>query len=263
MHRAYRAVKRWMPSSMVNSITDLTIKNAHIPWVSVKELESNYEMALKHLQSLNVELGDYLDFGVSYGTSMVCMHRILTKLKLGNVRMIGFDSFQGLPDSAATEDGGIWKPGQFASPIQQTYEHLNKNDIDWRRTLLVRGWFENTLNKKTAKTFNLNKASVIMIDCDLYSSSRDALNFCLPMIKDYAIIFFDDWRDDVTVGECKAYTEFLEQNDHLHSSALGTYDPDGKIFLVRNTRTVGQTSQVHSITLVPLFIKAFWQAWLY
>ena len=116
LHRAYRSVKRWIPSSIVNIISNITIKNAHMPMVSVEDLEPQYEMAWKHLQGLGVELGDYLEFGVSYGMSMSCMHRVLTRLKLKNVRMIGFDSFKGLPESAATEHPGIWKPGQFATP---------------------------------------------------------------------------------------------------------------------------------------------------
>ena len=234
-----------------------------MPMVSVEDLEPQYEMAWKHLQGLGVELGDYLEFGVSYGMSMSCMHRVLTRLKLKNVRMIGFDSFKGLPESAATEHPGIWKPGQFATPIQQACEYLDKNNIDWRRTLLVRGWFEKTLKPKTAETFGLQKASVIMVDCDLYSSSKDALNFCLPMIKDYAVIFFDDWRDDIAFGECKAYSEFLEENNHLHSEELGTYLPNGKIFLVHNTKGVRLAARIHSILFVQLFLKAFWHFCLY
>jgi hypothetical protein len=231
--------------------------------VSVKDLEPKYEMAWKYLQGLGIPLGDYLEFGVSYGTSMLCMHRVLNRLGIKKVRMIGFDSFRGLPQSAATEDLGVWKPGQFACSVQHTYEYLTKHHVDWSRTLLVRGWFENTLCQKTVKTYKLRKASVIMIDCDLYSSSRAALNFCLPMIKDYAIVFVDHWRGDMSVGESRAYSEFLKENSHLVSKELGTYFPKGKIFLIQNTKTSPHADRAHSIVLVPLFFKIFWHFCLY
>ena len=32
-----------------------------------------------------------------------------------------------------------------------------------------------------------------MVDCDIYSASREALWFSEPLIHDMAVIFFDDW----------------------------------------------------------------------
>ena len=35
-----------------------------------------------------------------------------------------------------------------------------------------------------------------MIDCDIYSSARTALDFCGPLIRDRAVLVFDDWPGD-------------------------------------------------------------------
>src|SRR5262245_25606336 len=59
------------------------------------------------------ELGDYLEFGVHSCSSLVCVYKELESLGLTHVRLFGFDSFQGLPESARTDDGGAWLPGQF------------------------------------------------------------------------------------------------------------------------------------------------------
>jgi hypothetical protein len=217
-------------------VSGMTMKNVYMPLVDHNEIEPKFEMAWKKLQNYNPSLGDYLEFGVSRGHSMASMHRVLTKLKLDHVRLFGFDSFEGMPPSAAEEDLGTWKPGQFASAIEETREFLNKFKINWKRTHLVKGWFSDTLNIQTTEKFNIRKVSVIMIDCDIYSAAKSALDYSLPFIIDYAVIFFDDWVDDITFGEYKAYAEFLNENNYLKSESLGTYEPTGRIFLVTNLK---------------------------
>jgi len=56
-----------------------------------------------------------------------------------------------------------------------------------------------------------------MIDCDLYSSAKQALDFCAPLIVGQTIIFFDDWGggtslDKENLGEKRAFLEFLQAN---------------------------------------------------
>jgi hypothetical protein len=229
-------MKSSLPAWVVKVVHDVTHKNAYVPMVSVEELEPKYEMAWSHLQSLGVKPGDYLEFGVSVGTSMACMHSVVTKLGLNDVRLFGFDSFKGMPESAAVEDRGTWKPGEFASPLRRTKAFLTRAGIDWNRTHLVEGWFEDTLNEKTTTKYGIRKASIIMVDCDIYSAAKSSLIYSIPFIVDYAVIFFDDWDDDITFGEFRAYSEFLAEQKHLQSLEIGTYSPNGKIFLVKNAK---------------------------
>src|SRR5687768_4046277 len=42
--------------------------------------------------------GDYLEFGVFKGASLLYAQQRADELKLGAMRFIGFDSFEGLPD---------------------------------------------------------------------------------------------------------------------------------------------------------------------
>jgi O-methyltransferase len=236
LHKVYREIKWVLPPSVASVVTDARIKNVHTPLVLVEELEPKYEMGCKYLQGLGSEFGDYLEFGVSAGTSMACMHRVLRKLKLDNVRLIGFDSFEGMPAAAELEDEGTWKAGEFASAIKETKKFLTKEGIDWNRTFLIKGWFEDTCNASTKKQYGIRKASIVMVDCDIYSASKVALNYSLSMIGDHVLIYFDDWKDDINFGEYKAYSEFLAENQHLRSKQIGTYNPTGKIFHVTNGR---------------------------
>jgi len=63
---------------------------------------------------------------------------------------------------------------------------------------------------------------------------NSVVNFCRPLIKDRAIIFFDDWFQKYQ-GEAKAFEEFLNENQHIKAEKFGTYKPNGQIFLVTNT----------------------------
>ncbi len=231
-------VKGLLPASANKKIEKLTMDNVFIPLVSPDEIEPKYNKAWKYITEKigHTQKGDYLEFGVSHGSSLSCMHRVLKELKLNDVRLFGFDSFEGMPESAANEDGGEWKPGQFASPIEFTTKLLTDRGVDWSRTFLIKGWFNETLTPETVRKHSITKASVIMIDCDIYSSSKTALNFCIPFIKDLAVVFFDDWKDDKDFGEYKAFEEFLKENPQFKSEPFGDYAPTGKIFVVTNTQ---------------------------
>jgi O-methyltransferase len=184
-------------------------------------------------------LGSYLEFGVYNGTSLLCMYRELETLGLHHVRLFGFDSFQGLPLSAAEEDYGRWEPGRCYSPLEFTTAVLEAEGIDWRRATLVPGWFSDTLTPATRDGLGLKKASVIMIDCDLYSSAKQALDFCAPLIQDEALLLFDEYHPrglrGQYAGERRAFDEFLREWPCFSATPFGQYAPRTETFLVTRT----------------------------
>src|SRR5690554_4064640 len=74
--------------------------------------------------------GDYLEFGVSRGTSMAAVFHLMNDLGLEKTKFIGFDSFQGLPMESANEG---WTPGAFHSTLKATQRYLHRRNIDWSR----------------------------------------------------------------------------------------------------------------------------------
>ena len=89
-------------------------------------------------------LGDYLEFGVYNGTSLVSTFRETEAMGLSHMRLFGFDSFQGLPTAAATEDDGVWKPGDWCSEEEFTRAVLTFEGVDQSRVTLIPGWFAKT-----------------------------------------------------------------------------------------------------------------------
>jgi O-methyltransferase len=186
------------------------------------------------------QLGDYLEFGVYNGTSLVSTFRETEKMGFTNMRLFGFDSFQGLPPQAATDDEGKWQPGAWRSELEFTEAVLEAEGVDRSRVFLVPGWFSDTCNEETAHRYNIHKASVIMIDCDIYTSTKEALDFCAPLIKDRALMLFDDWNTGnlaaKNLGERKAFEEWLAEQGCFTAEPFGSYRVKSETFMVTRTR---------------------------
>jgi O-methyltransferase len=182
------------------------------------------------------KLGDYLEFGVYNGTSIVSAYRETEALGLTSMRLFGFDSFEGLPAAAAHEDEGKWKPGAWRSDLEFTRAVLDDEGVDRKRVTLVPGWFSDTCVPETARKFGITKASVIMVDCDIYSSTKEALNFCAPLIQDSALILFDDWHTGQlaakNMGERKAFEEWLAEQGCFTAEPFGSYRVKSETFMV-------------------------------
>jgi hypothetical protein len=189
-------------------------------------------------------LGDYLEFGVCHGTSMAAMWTAIKDSHVVDMRLFGFDSFEGLPpETEETED--CWRSGQFRSSLEFARYILSRENVDWQRVTLIKGWFKDTATPETARRFNIEKAGIIMIDCDIYPAAVEALAFCGPLIRDRAVILFDDWHSGNlarrNLGEKKAFDEFLAANPDLVTTPLPTYCDNAAVFLVERNPSAAFT----------------------
>lgn len=223
----------------------LTFWKPLVPGDALEHCVRNCLVRLLKLERAD-ELGDYLEFGVSRGTSLACVGRVIEEMGLEHVRLIGFDSFEGLPAEAAKEG---WTPGQYHSTIRATRRFLKREQVNLEKVVLVKGWFRDTLNEETRKRHQINKASVIMIDCDIYSASKEALLFSEPHIQQNAIILFDDWgwrSDRGQIGQREAFEEFLEQYPSIKASPLPSYLQQARVFMIKRSSPATVTPSVRS-----------------
>lgn len=210
-------------------------------FINEGELLPQFREALRYLQEkLGAEnTGDFLEFGVCQGTSLGLMYDELLDAGLNHVRLFGFDSFAGLPHDVE----GEWEEGRFLAHYEDVVDSLDQQGIDWKRVSLVKGFYEDTLTEELIAELGLHKVSLIMIDCDLYSSAKEALDFCRPLILDEAVVFFDDWNPlaKANKGEKRAFDEFLQEHPEFEAVAMGVYDYTpgdqcGKVFRVSRAR---------------------------
>jgi hypothetical protein len=239
------SVLKLMPKTIRDWATDIRVRN----FVETTDLEPLTVIPMGPLKAKQREawqylveqvgadnVGDYLEFGVFTGTSMSCMFQVVQELQLNQVRFFGFDSFEGMPESSAIEDEGTWQPGQFKFGIEYTKGILRKRGVDLNRVLLTKGWFCDTWTPEFIQKHQIKKAGVIMVDCDIYSSTCDVLKLCEPLIQDKAILFFDDWNSnglaDKNLGEKKAFNEFLQENPCFTIEEFGPYTDHSQTFIV-------------------------------
>ena len=82
-----------------------------------------------------------------------------------------------------------------------------------------------------------SKSCTIFIDCDTYGSCKVVLNFLEPLLKEPAILCFDDWKlndlDIKGMGEYGAFNEFLEKNTYLKAEEIKSYHRKSKSFLIK------------------------------
>jgi O-methyltransferase len=156
-------------------------------------------------------------------------------MNLDHVRMFGFDSFEGMPDAASNDDGGVFKPGEFAASHDLTKQRLAEAGVPESRAVLIKGSFSDTLNQETIARHGITKAGVIMIDADIYTSSKQALNFCASLIQQEAVLVMDDWYAvngsfvERNMGQPRALKEFLTENPHFQTADVGPYSFFGRL----------------------------------
>ena len=98
------------------------------------------------------------------------------------------------------------------------------------KNLLLKRVFFDKLNLDSVQ-----KVALCHIDCDLYKSTKQALNLIIDKLVNGSIITFDDWfnnKGNPSTGEMKAYSEFLEENKHIHSETFEIYGTFCKAFII-------------------------------
>lgn len=163
--------------------------------------------------------GDYLEFGCYRGGSFISAYQSAQKVKRWewqeswpDIRFFAFDSFAGLPPH---ENEGRFQAGTYSCSQQEFLENLEQAQVDLARVRIIEGWYSETLTDTTKQKTGLSAASVIMIDCDIYESTKQVLNFVTSLLQNGTIIIFNDWwcyRARPDQGEQKACNEWLKEN---------------------------------------------------
>ncbi len=162
----------------------------------------------KCLQNEIAKNGLFLEFGVFQGESINFCADLAPKKKF-----IGFDSFEGLPETW----GGKEAKGHF--DLQGKLPPVSKN------VKLEKGWFNESLPKYLEK--NTHDVAFLHIDCDLYSSTKTIFEKLANRIKIGTVIVFDEYFNypNWQKHEFKAFQEFVqEHNVKYEYLAMGVLD---------------------------------------
>lgn len=160
--------------------------------------------------------GDIVEFGVSSGTSLVSFIRLNSIYNknvpndIGRKSVFGFDTFEGLPfidsqtdlNSKSKLRPSDMKIGGYDG--SQSYNELNSFCKKYKNVKLYKGLFSDTV-PRFKKENKHHSFSLIHIDCDLYESTKDALEGLILRLNVGGIILFDEIFHEYFPGETSAF----------------------------------------------------------
>jgi hypothetical protein len=183
--------------------------------------------------------GDYHEFGLFRGGTFFATWQTLETLGLDDVRMYGFDSFEGLPAATSIDAGDTrFFEGQYACSREEVERNLAENGMDLERAALIQGFYEDSLTEALKSEHAFRPASVVLLDCDYYTSTKVAMDWLTPYLRAGTILLFDDWfsyGDNEELGQQKALAEWLAKNRRIEVEHLRDFQSNGRGFILRNT----------------------------
>lgn len=179
---------------------------------------------------------DYVEFGVFKGYSFWLAQKLAAEHGFFP-RCFGFDSFEGLPEVRGVDRTahGEFRKGQYACSLDTVRRNLETAGIEWSRTHLFKGFFEQTLTEALVRQHGIRRIGVAMIDCDLYESTVTVLDWIAPLIGQGSILIMDDWNcfgGDPQRGQRRAMREFLRSRPGLRLESIATYGLNSEAFVV-------------------------------
>lgn len=210
------------------------VKLADLYLINIGRLEI-LNNAFSYVKASNIK-GDYLEFGVWGGNTFAMAYHCAKNRGLDGIRFYAFDSFQGLPKEAEEYElssNPLWE-GRFEYSKERFKKNIKKKGVDLKKVIVVKGWFEEVL--KTELKRKMKKASVVMIDCDLYKSAISVLEFITDLLVNGSVLIFDDWflfEGSPDKGVQKACNEWLIKHTEIELIEYRKFGWHGNSFLVR------------------------------
>jgi O-methyltransferase len=177
--------------------------------------------------AVNGIAGPYLEFGVGRGMTLWLAWR--TSRALGvSCDLWAFDSFEGLPAGTTEVDTShpAWLPGAYANSEASVSGNLTALGVDLADIRFVPGFYSDSVAPGRRPELPTS-AALVYIDCDMYDSTVDALDYLAGVIGHGTIVGFDDyfcWSPSRTSGEQLALQEFQAAHPEL---TFHPYQPIG------------------------------------
>lgn len=179
--------------------------------------------------------GPIYQFGVFTGKSIIELLYLFEQKQIHIPIIYGLDSYEGLPGDdpeALGQDG--WVQGAFDSrdwfQVKTREEAIDKviefvtPHLKYTHFLPIVGFYDK-LSKSDVYKFDLEPAAYIDLDCDLYSSSYQALDFMFSnrLVKTGCLIGCDDW------GGTPNWEKHLDGQSRAFKEICNKYQIQGEV----------------------------------
>lgn len=140
---------------------------------------------------------------------------------LFDLKYVGFDSFEGLPEIAQIDKQQIWEKGKLSFKEERFKSLIFGHGMPQDKLMTVKGFYNISLTSELKLRLLPTKAAVIYVDCDLYMSTVPVLEWIVDFLQVGTVIVFDDWycfNGDPARGERLAWNEFRQRHPELNFS---------------------------------------------
>ena len=141
------------------------------------------------------------------------------------------DTFKGMP--ANNENNISFAEGNFISNFKDVKKNIEKYSNKDTNCHFYKGLFSDCKND-VKKNIGSEKVAIANIDCDLESSTVDALNIVDAHLQIGSIILFDDYNcynSNNAFGQRKAFKDFNKKSNFIFEKFF-SYGYGGQSFLV-------------------------------
>jgi O-methyltransferase len=160
-----------------------------------QEMRDRYDFMAKAFNAIAVNGidGDYLEFGVAHGKTMWAAWRASRAVGL-TPHLCAFDSFEGLPEPMADVDTAhpSWQKGRYAVTQDRFRANLRSMGVADDDLSVVPGFFSESLATDRRRELP-TRVAMAYIDCDMYASTVDVLDYLKDILATGSIVAFDDW----------------------------------------------------------------------
>lgn len=165
-----------------------------------KFFQTDREVLECAVRSVSIE-GLWIELGVATGKTINFVAHLAP-----DQTIYGFDSFEGLPESWIREDREFSK-GAYAQKELPTVASNVK---------LIQGLFKDSLPSFASS--HPQPIAFLHVDCDLYSSTKEAFDILKNQLTTNTVIVFDEFYNypGYEQHEIKAFEEFLSQTNLSH-----------------------------------------------
>jgi O-methyltransferase len=186
--------------------------------------------------------GDYVEFGCHSGQTFAMAWREIRRNRRAS-HLWAFDSFQGMPDmKCQADEHPEWIAGTMATSLEQFVKICTRNHIPPNRYTAIKGFYSDTLHSISWPAPPTTIA-LVYVDCDMYSSTMDVLNFLEPRFRHGTILAFDDYFNfsaKEQAGEQRAFTEFQQRTSQWNFLPYLSIGGIGMSFIVQTKYAISE-----------------------
>ena len=172
--------------------------------------------------------GDFCEFGTLFGDLSIDAYYLNSKLNPQR-QVFLFDSFEGLPKTPEPYFQNLLQPGEFSFSQQNFTKRLKRFGVKLESVHIVPGFFSDSLKDRK----NPSSIAIAWVDCDLYTSIREVLDFLAGKLSQGSLLILDDYFlfENPSMGARLAVKEWLTANPNFQLTHYRDFHWAGRAFI--------------------------------